>query len=191
MGCAEGFQIQRGWIHTNITEPWTGKHFWDVQVHCLICFIWKLPDTSKDVIAEQCKANLHWTVRRQVQTLDIWHWKRVPCHGEDLKPPGKNQERRGGWGCSCCWVAPSGTFRTLLSDPKLILPSEQVKDSPKDQARSGWVNFKQAVWHESFYKLLELIEAYSATGCWVKCGDGVNRHVYPLILILAADYKEQ
>jgi len=53
------------------------------------------------------------------------------------------------------------------------------------------VNFKRVIWHESFYKLLETIEAISATGCWVNCGDAVTRHIYPLILILAADYEEQ
>ena len=89
-------------------------------------------------------------------------------------------------------MAPSGTFKiTFLSDLELILPPEQVKDPEKDAGRPTWVNFKQVVWHESFYKLLESIEAYSATGCWVKCGDGVERNIYPLILILAADYEEQ
>ena len=73
----------------------------------------------------------------------------------------------------------------------LTLPSEQIEDAPGDKARPGWVNFKQAVWHDAFYKLLESIEAYSATGCWVACGDGIERNIYPLILVLAADYEEQ
>jgi hypothetical protein len=57
--------------------------------------------------------------------------------------------------------------------------------------RRSWVNFKRVVWHESFRKLLETIEEKSATGCWVNCGDGVARNIYPLILILAADFEEQ
>ena len=56
---------------------------------------------------------------------------------------------------------------------------------------SDWPNFKRVVWHEGFYKLLESIEEYFKTGCWVHCGDGVVRHIYPLILILTADYEEQ
>jgi hypothetical protein len=53
------------------------------------------------------------------------------------------------------------------------------------------VDFKKVVWHESFYKILESIEIYSKIGCWVGCGDGVRRLIYPIILILAADYEEQ
>ena len=80
---------------------------------------------------------------------------------------------------------------SFLLDVRLILPLEQLKDSQKDKGQPGWVNFKQAVWHKAFYKLLESIEAYLATGCWVKCGDGVERNIYPLILVLSADYEEQ
>ena len=47
------------------------------------------------------------------------------------------------------------------------------------------------IWHDSFYKLLESIEALSVTGVGVNCGDGIMRVIYPLILILAADYEEQ
>jgi hypothetical protein len=47
------------------------------------------------------------------------------------------------------------------------------------------------IWHDSFYKLLETIEHLSVTGCWVNCGDKIARHIYLLILILVADYKEQ
>ena len=43
----------------------------------------------------------------------------------------------------------------------------------------------------AFYKLVETIKNYSATGCWVDCGDKIRRHIFPLILILAADYEEQ
>jgi len=61
----------------------------------------------------------------------------------------------------------------------------------EDKGRPGWVNFEQVIWHNSFYKLLETIEVYSVTGYWAKCGDEVMWHIYPLILILTADYKEQ
>ena len=53
------------------------------------------------------------------------------------------------------------------------------------------MNFKRVIWHDSFYKLLETIETISVTGFWVKCGDGVERHIFPLVLILTADYEEQ
>jgi hypothetical protein len=67
----------------------------------------------------------------------------------------------------------------------------QVDDAAEDKGKKEWVNFKRVVWHESFYKLLETIEVYSAVGYWVECGDGIARHIFPLILILAADYEEQ
>lgn len=79
----------------------------------------------------------------------------------------------------------------FLLRSKLTLPPDQIEDTQKDKHRPSWVNFKQAIWHESFYKLLESIEAYSAAGCSVACGDGIPRVVHPLILILAADNEEQ
>ncbi|KAF8833931.1 hypothetical protein BDN67DRAFT_992758 [Paxillus ammoniavirescens] len=66
-----------------------------------------------------------------------------------------------------------------------------VKEDKKQAHKPGWVNFKNAVWHELFKKLLESIASHSKTGCWVKCWDDVLRWLFPLILILSADYEEQ
>ncbi|KIJ61765.1 hypothetical protein HYDPIDRAFT_176905 [Hydnomerulius pinastri MD-312] len=66
-----------------------------------------------------------------------------------------------------------------------------VKEDKKQAGKPAWVNFKNAVWHESFKKLLETIASHSKTGCWVKCWDDVARWFFPLILILSADYEEQ
>ncbi|KAJ6475715.1 hypothetical protein C8R47DRAFT_1178958 [Mycena vitilis] len=63
----------------------------------------------------------------------------------------------------------------------------------EDQAETGkppYVNFKNAVWHQAFYKLLESIVPASRTGVWTTCGDGLDRCLYPIILILASDYEE-
>jgi hypothetical protein len=68
---------------------------------------------------------------------------------------------------------------------------DKVDDEPDDKGKTSWVDFKKVVWHESFYKILESIEVYSKIGCWVSCGDGVPRRIFPLIVILAADYEEQ
>lgn len=68
---------------------------------------------------------------------------------------------------------------------------QQIDDGPGDKKKTAWVNFKRVVWHESMRKLFETIELYSKVGCWLECGDGVVRHIFPLILILAADYEEQ
>ena len=39
--------------------------------------------------------------------------------------------------------------------------------------------------------LLNSITTHSQTGCWVRCGDGVEHLLYPVVLILSADYEEQ
>ena len=53
------------------------------------------------------------------------------------------------------------------------------------------MDFKRVVWHQSFFKLLETIKKYSVVGCWVACGDGLKRHLSPVVLMLSADYEEQ
>nr|GAT48876.1 predicted protein [Mycena chlorophos] len=65
-----------------------------------------------------------------------------------------------------------------------------VAEDAKHSGKPEFVNFKNAVWHESFYKLLESIVAPSKVGERVRCGDGTFRHLHPIILILAADYEE-
>ncbi|KAF8207999.1 hypothetical protein K438DRAFT_2071545 [Mycena galopus ATCC 62051] len=65
-----------------------------------------------------------------------------------------------------------------------------VTDDTAESGKPGYVNFKQAVWHEAFFKLLESIASHSKTGIWTKCGDGIERQLFPLVLILVADYEE-
>ncbi|KAJ7086268.1 hypothetical protein C8R44DRAFT_650957 [Mycena epipterygia] len=65
-----------------------------------------------------------------------------------------------------------------------------VKDDTAESGKPGYVNFKNAVWHTAFYKLLESIVAHSKTGVWTHCGDGKQRWLFPMVLILAADYEE-
>ena len=87
-------------------------------------------------------------------------------------------------------MATSGTFDNVPLG-LLISPTAQVGDPQMHGGKPAWVNFKRVVWHASFYKLLETIEEISKSGHWVNCGDGISRHIFPLILILAADYEEQ
>ena len=53
------------------------------------------------------------------------------------------------------------------------------------------MNFKRVVWHDSFYELLDSIRIHSKSGYYIRCADGIVRHLYPAILILSADYEEQ
>ncbi|KAI6100965.1 hypothetical protein EV401DRAFT_2061435 [Pisolithus croceorrhizus] len=66
-----------------------------------------------------------------------------------------------------------------------------VKETKEHSGKTRFANFKNAVWHESFRKLLQTIEKESQTGCWVNCWDGIPRRFFPIVLILSADYEEQ
>ena len=60
-----------------------------------------------------------------------------------------------------------------------------------ETGKKGYVNFKRVVWHKAFYEIIESLELYAKTGYRLKCGDGVQRWLFPIILILSADYEEQ
>ncbi|KAH8991412.1 hypothetical protein EDB86DRAFT_3183167 [Lactarius hatsudake] len=66
-----------------------------------------------------------------------------------------------------------------------------VKEDPNERTKPAFVNFKRTVWHESFFMIVQSITTHSKTGCWIECGDGVRRWLFPIILILSADYEEQ
>lgn len=66
----------------------------------------------------------------------------------------------------------------------------QVSDDSAESGKPGYANFKNAVWHAAFYKLLESIAIHSKTGIWTRCGDEIIRWLFPMLLILAADYEE-
>ncbi|KAH8980970.1 hypothetical protein EDB86DRAFT_2813253 [Lactarius hatsudake] len=66
-----------------------------------------------------------------------------------------------------------------------------VKEDPNERMKPVFVNFKRTVWHESFFMIVQSITTHSKTGCWIECGDGVRRWLFPIILILSADYEEQ
>ncbi|KAJ7734783.1 hypothetical protein DFH07DRAFT_870865 [Mycena maculata] len=65
-----------------------------------------------------------------------------------------------------------------------------VEDDPAETKKVGYINFKHAVWHKAFYKLLETIVPISKTGSWTRCGDSRMRCLFPMILILACDFEE-
>jgi len=67
----------------------------------------------------------------------------------------------------------------------------KVEEDAFKTNQGGFANFKNIVWHEAFRRILRSIMVISKTGCWYKCADGILRHLFPLILILSADYEEQ
>ncbi|KDQ51821.1 hypothetical protein JAAARDRAFT_62330 [Jaapia argillacea MUCL 33604] len=58
-----------------------------------------------------------------------------------------------------------------------------IHEDPAESGKAGFINFKRVVWHESFYELLKTIVELSRIGFWC--------FLFPLILILSADYEEQ
>ncbi len=61
----------------------------------------------------------------------------------------------------------------------------------KDNKTDAWKDLKGVVWHESFRHILSVLKILARVGFKVKCGDGVERWLFPIILILSADYEEQ
>lgn len=77
-------------------------------------------------------------------------------------------------------------FSSNLSDVTM-----KVAEDPSETGKKGFVNHKHAVWHSCFLKFLESVAMHSKTGYHHPCADGVTRWLFPLVLILSADYEEQ
>ncbi|KAG1771613.1 hypothetical protein EV702DRAFT_1181456 [Suillus placidus] len=66
-----------------------------------------------------------------------------------------------------------------------------VKEEKEHAGKPSWVNFKNAIWHEAFLKILSPLASKSSMGQWFECLDSVQCWFFTLILILSADYEEQ
>ncbi|KAG2151772.1 hypothetical protein BD769DRAFT_1623523 [Suillus cothurnatus] len=66
-----------------------------------------------------------------------------------------------------------------------------VPEDAGEEGKLGYTTLKRIVWHKSFFKLLELAALYSKTGYLHKCHNNIVRWLFPVILILSADYEEQ
>ncbi|KAH9953929.1 hypothetical protein BC827DRAFT_1280060 [Russula dissimulans] len=66
-----------------------------------------------------------------------------------------------------------------------------VHGSPSEEKKQDFVNYKRVVWHRAIHLVLESVIEVSMTGYWLICGDGVRRWLFPVVLILSADYEEQ
>ncbi|KAG2145011.1 hypothetical protein BD769DRAFT_1625525 [Suillus cothurnatus] len=62
-------------------------------------------------------------------------------------------------------------------------------DGPGGGHLVGWLPI--VIWHKSFTILLKTLSLISKTGFAHQCYDGILRWLFPLILILLANYKEQ
>ncbi|KAG1861808.1 hypothetical protein DFJ58DRAFT_715411 [Suillus subalutaceus] len=66
-----------------------------------------------------------------------------------------------------------------------------VPEDAGEESKLGYTTLKHVVWHELFKKLLEHAAQYSKTGYSHKCHNDILQWLFPVILILSADYEEQ
>ncbi|KAI5990357.1 hypothetical protein EDC04DRAFT_2873066 [Pisolithus marmoratus] len=65
-----------------------------------------------------------------------------------------------------------------------------VPELMQEERKTGCANLKHTVWHEAFFKLLEKVAKLSKVGYLYECYDKVLQWLFPVILILSADYEE-
>ncbi|KAI0374197.1 hypothetical protein BV20DRAFT_1041702 [Pilatotrama ljubarskyi] len=66
-----------------------------------------------------------------------------------------------------------------------------VVEDENERRKKTFATYKAVIWHEAFWVLLKTIATYAKTGYKFQCGDGIERILFPIILILVADYEEQ
>ncbi|KAI0091116.1 hypothetical protein BDY19DRAFT_991694 [Irpex rosettiformis] len=65
-----------------------------------------------------------------------------------------------------------------------------VEEDPREKKKPHYVDFKNAVYHEAFRLFLEDVAKWSDIGYEVRCGDDLERVLFPYIHIVSADYEE-
>ncbi|KAF6754610.1 hypothetical protein DFP72DRAFT_898326 [Ephemerocybe angulata] len=152
-----------------VNEPWTGDRFHDVQS--------TLPKiTLKDgkVVDGKPLAFTLYADKTQMSTFggQLAH----PVYAAVVNLPvslrNGGEDKFGG--------------SRIVGWLPIIEDSEQGDCSDKEFA-----DYKRIVWHGCLGKLFESISKKGQEGCWIRCGDGIERWLFPLILILSADYEEQ
>ena len=73
----------------------------------------------------------------------------------------------------------------------MITERWQVEEDAAEKGKKIFTLHKQIVWHAAFRKFLKTIVLHSKTGIHHKCANDIVRWLFPLILILSADYEEQ
>ncbi|KAI0814933.1 hypothetical protein BC629DRAFT_1436013 [Irpex lacteus] len=66
-----------------------------------------------------------------------------------------------------------------------------IHEPAGEKYKKNYIDWKNAIYHETFRILLEQIYGHSRTGYRLKCGDNKERTVYPFVHIITADYEEQ
>ncbi|KAF8066566.1 hypothetical protein FPV67DRAFT_1196119 [Lyophyllum atratum] len=150
-----------GWENF-VDEPWTAQAFWDAQS--------KLPETAPGDPPAKILPFILYADKTKLSSFGTAKGYPIVARFAALPHEIRNSDGVGG-GRVVGW-----------------LPI--VHEDTGETNKKGFVNFKNAVWHESFLAFLRKIAAYSHTGCYVNGGDDIERWLWPLILLLCADYEE-
>ncbi|KAI6139487.1 hypothetical protein BKA82DRAFT_154160, partial [Pisolithus tinctorius] len=65
-----------------------------------------------------------------------------------------------------------------------------VPERSKEEGKTGYANFKCVIWHTAFFQLLKKVAELSKVGYLHECYNKVLCWLFPLVLILSADYEE-
>jgi hypothetical protein len=180
-----------------INEPVTADDFWKIQVssstiHCKILEFThlsqsKLPPGGKPL------AFIIYADKNKLSSFGTQKGYPVIARLANLPLDIINSTGIGG-GRVVGWLEVVRTSSTSSSSSCLLtklLVLKKVEENAKDSGKTAFANYKAAVWHKSFEVLLESIREYSHSGHMTHCGDDIWRWLFPLILILTADYEEQ
>ncbi|KAJ3555947.1 hypothetical protein NM688_g2296 [Phlebia brevispora] len=67
----------------------------------------------------------------------------------------------------------------------------KIEEEETEKGKPAFINLKRGMWHACYRKILELLLSAAKTGHMWKCGDNKERWLFPVILLLTADYEEQ
>ncbi|KAH0826712.1 hypothetical protein J3R83DRAFT_5109 [Lanmaoa asiatica] len=142
-------------------EPWTGDNWWDIQT--------SLPHDLNNAVPFGL---ILYADKSNLSSFGTVKGYPVVVRCANLPVEIRNSQQIGG-GTVVGW-----------------LPI--VEDDPEEEGKLGYTNLKRVVWHEAFFKLLDEIILYSGTGyAYTSPYDKIMCWLFPVILILSADYEEQ
>ncbi|KAF8899527.1 hypothetical protein CPB84DRAFT_1815674 [Gymnopilus junonius] len=136
-------------------------------------------------INEPCTADDWWNIQVNKSRLSSFGTaKGYPVFAQCTNLPADIRNGKGTGGGRLVGWLPIVSFRQVQ-----IL--HQVTEDAGETRKKGYVNFKHIVWHKSLYEILDSIWLHGKTGFLKTCGDNIARWLWPIILILSADYEEQ
>jgi hypothetical protein len=163
------------------TEPWTAEAMWEIQVGLrFLTHIGMILTSSQSKLPKSIDNKLLpyilYADKAKLSSFGTQKGYPVVARLANIVVGLRNGSDWGG-GQIVGWLPVVCSLHHLISCLSYSL--EQVEEDPLESSKPGYVNFKNAVWHEAFYKLLESIVLASKTGVMTKCGDNVFRCLFP------------